>query len=78
MIEQYMMYFKAEIYDREANCKRFEYGFTYAPTIKGAVEQLRKSWYGDEIISIYFEPLAEGPLFTTEQEATNIMERMAW
>ena len=77
MKEQYMMYFKAEIYDEEAGCKRTEHGFIYAPTIEDAGEWA-KSWYGDEIISIYFEPLEEGPLFTTEQEATDIMERMSW
>ena len=71
-MEQYMMYFKAEVYDEDANCKRIEHGFIYAPTLKEAGEWA-KSWYGNEIISIYFEPL-----FTTEQEATNIMERMAW
>ena len=72
MKEQHMMYFKAEIYG-----KRIEHGFIYAPTIKDAGEWA-ESWYGDEIISIYFEPLVEGPLFTTEQEATDIMEQMAW
>ena len=77
MIEQYMMYFKAEIYDIAACCKRTEHGFIYAPTIEDAGEWA-KSWYGDEIISIYFEQLEEGPLFTTEQEATDIMERMSW
>ena len=71
MIEQYMMYFKAEIYDIAANCKRTEHGFIYAPTIEDAGEWA-KSWYGDEINSIYFEPLEEG------QEATDIMERMSW
>ena len=72
-----MMYFKAEIYDIAACCMRTEHGFIYAPTIEDAGEWA-KSWYGDEIISIYFEPLEEGPLFTTAKEATDIMERMSW
>jgi len=76
-MEQYMMYFKAEIYDEDANCKRTECGFIHAKTMKDA-GGWAEAWYGNEIISIYFEPLDESPIFTTEREATDIMERMAW
>lgn len=37
-MEQYMMYFKAEIYDSTACCKYIEHGFIYAPTMKDAGE----------------------------------------
>ena len=76
-MEQHMMYFKAEIYDSVACCKRTECGFIYAPSMRDAGEWA-ETWYGNEIISIYFEPIEESPIFTTEKEATDILERMAW
>lgn len=76
-MEQYMMYFKAEVYNIDAHCKSIECGFIHARSMKEAGEWAEK-WYGDEINSIYFEPLNESPIFTTEQEAADIMERMAW
>lgn len=76
-MNQYMMYFKAEIYDEDARCKRFECGFIHAKTLAEAGEWAEQ-WYGNELISVYFEPLDESPIFTTEKEAADIMERMAW
>jgi hypothetical protein len=76
-MSQYMMYFKAEVYDEDARCKRFEYGFIYAKTM-GQAGDWADEYYGNDLISIYFEPLEDGPLFTTEQEAADIMERCAW
>lgn len=79
-MNQYMMYFSARVFDLEAEAtghERIEHGFIYAKSYAEAGEWA-DTWYGDELISIYFEALEDGPLFTTEEEAKAIMKRSEW
>lgn len=77
-MKQFMMYFEAEIGFWDDNTSTYvrssEQGFIYAPSLKEAGEWAA-SWYGDEILSIKFEPLEEAPIFvSTKEMARAIME----